>query len=155
MTVSGGQQRDSAIYTHVSIPRRLPFHNGIILFQFSFFLAMPHTACGILFLQGIEPTPRALEVWSLNYWTIKEVPYFSFLKSFIPKAWTHDYLRNTSSTVNCKKKFCCHAAVIQPLSTASSHPSALHQHHFGVNLGRFSPLGQHSVCVCSVMSCPL
>ena len=33
-----------------------------------------HRTCGILVPQlGIEPTPPALEVWSLNQWTTKEV----------------------------------------------------------------------------------
>ena len=32
-------------------------------------------ACGIFFSQpGIEPTPLALEVWSLNHWTTRDVP---------------------------------------------------------------------------------
>ena len=47
---------------------------------------MLRTICRILVPQGIKPTPPVLEVWTLNYWTIKEVPYFSFLKSFVPKA---------------------------------------------------------------------
>ena len=33
------------------------------------------SACGILVPQpGIEPVPPAVEVWSLNHWTIREVP---------------------------------------------------------------------------------
>ena len=41
-----------------------------------FFLAMPWgCVCGILVpLPGIEPSPSALEVWSLNHWTMKEGP---------------------------------------------------------------------------------
>ena len=32
------------------------------------------TACGILvFYPGIEPVPPAVEVWSLNHWTIREI----------------------------------------------------------------------------------
>ena len=33
---------------------------------------------------GMEPTPPALDVWSLNHWTVKEVPslcVFEMLKS--------------------------------------------------------------------------
>ena len=38
-------------------------------------------ACGILFSQpGIEPTPLALEVWSLNHWTTREVTKIDILK---------------------------------------------------------------------------
>ena len=34
-----------------------------------------HTACGILVPRsGIEPTPPAWEVQSLNHWTAREVP---------------------------------------------------------------------------------
>ena len=34
-----------------------------------------HPACGILVLwPGIEPMPPAMEVWSLNHWTAREVP---------------------------------------------------------------------------------
>ena len=34
-----------------------------------------HTACEISVpWLGIEPTPQALEVWSLNHWTAQEVP---------------------------------------------------------------------------------
>ena len=33
-----------------------------------------HAACGILVLQpAIEPTPPAMEAWSLNHWTVREV----------------------------------------------------------------------------------
>ena len=36
-------------------------------------------ACGILVPQpGIEPTPPALEVWSLNHWTAREAPRMVF-----------------------------------------------------------------------------
>ena len=36
-------------------------------------------ACGILVpLPGIELTPPAVEVWSLNHWTAREVPSDSF-----------------------------------------------------------------------------
>ena len=47
--------------------------------QFSFFLTVPRTACGILFPRpGIEPVPPAVEVWSLNHWTAREVPLSNF-----------------------------------------------------------------------------
>ena len=41
------------------------------------FLFWPHpTACGILVPQpGTEPTPTSLDGWSLNHWTIREVPH--------------------------------------------------------------------------------
>ena len=43
------------------------------LFFVLFFFAVP-LACGILAPQlGIEPVPLALEAWSLNHWTTREV----------------------------------------------------------------------------------
>ena len=42
------------------------------------------TACGILVPRpGIEPVPPAVEVQSLNHWTAREVPGFTYLKSRI------------------------------------------------------------------------
>ena len=39
-----------------------------------------HVACGILVpWPGIEPTPPALAVWSLNHWTAREVPHVLLL----------------------------------------------------------------------------
>ncbi|KAM9109623.1 uncharacterized protein AAG666_022984 isoform 1-T1 [Megaptera novaeangliae] len=36
-----------------------------------------HAACGISVpRRGIEPAPPAVELWSLNYWTAREVPAF-------------------------------------------------------------------------------
>ena len=40
-----------------------------------YFLAVPYSTCGILVSRpGIQPTPPALEVWSPNHWTTREVP---------------------------------------------------------------------------------
>ena len=40
-----------------------------------FFFWLHCTACGILVPRpGIEPAPPALEAWSLNHWTAREVP---------------------------------------------------------------------------------
>ena len=46
------------------------------LFLFFVLLFRPRCAvCGILFSQpGIDPTPLALEVCSLNHWTTRAVP---------------------------------------------------------------------------------
>ena len=42
---------------------------------FKFYLFFGYTACGILVPQpGIKAMPPALEVWSLNHWTTREVP---------------------------------------------------------------------------------
>ena len=57
-----------------------------------FFFFWPHCmACGILVPSpGIEPTSPALEVWSLNHWTTREVPYSHCL-------WKRNHiLRNNS-----------------------------------------------------------
>ena len=46
--------------------------------------------CDILAPQpGMEPRPPALEAWSPNYWTAREVPPFEFLAFF--------YIPSTSS----------------------------------------------------------
>ena len=48
--------------------------------QSFFFFESRHVACGILGPRpGIEPTPPALEAWSLNHWTSREVPLPSVL----------------------------------------------------------------------------
>ena len=53
---------------------------------FIFFWPCP-TACGILVPPpGIEPAPPALEAWSLNHWTAREVPrflYFLIMRSLL------------------------------------------------------------------------
>ena len=47
--------------------------DGIIIF--SFLLATPHAACGILVPQpGVEPVPLAVETQSPKHWTTREVP---------------------------------------------------------------------------------
>ena len=55
------------------------------LFSFSFFW-LCHAACGILVpLPGIEPAPPAVEAWSLNHWTAREVPLGKLFKiHFLP-----------------------------------------------------------------------
>ena len=46
--------------------------------QNNFFLPY-HDACGILVLwPGIEPVPPAVETWSFNHWTTREVPQNNF-----------------------------------------------------------------------------
>ena len=41
-------------------------------------------ACGILVPRpGIEPVPPAVEAWSLNHWTAREVPEFLMFQSLI------------------------------------------------------------------------
>lgn len=49
-----------------------------VLFHFIFlyFYFMPcHETCGILIpSQGVKPVPSASEAWSLNHWTVGDVP---------------------------------------------------------------------------------
>ena len=53
---------------------------GIVCLSFFFFWPH-HAARGILVPQpGTEPTPLALEAWSLNHWTAAEVLYLFFKK---------------------------------------------------------------------------
>ena len=48
-----------------------------------FIYRLCHAACEILAPQpGTEPRPPALEAWSPNYWTAREVPPFEFLAFF-------------------------------------------------------------------------
>ena len=45
-------------------------------YSFYYYFGRPcHVACGILVPQpGIEPMPPAVEAYSLNRWTVREVP---------------------------------------------------------------------------------
>ena len=96
---------------HPPTPLPQPFLtliNGILLLCFhqsfpSFFVSSPHPTppphalgctltCGILALQpGIKPTPPAVEEWSLNHWTTREVPRVFHLCIFIPLLSTENY----------------------------------------------------------------
>ena len=56
-------------------------HTKAVMISFFYLFIFGHTACGILVPQpGIEPGPPALEAWSLNHWTAREVPHFCFRK---------------------------------------------------------------------------
>ena len=55
-----------------------------ILVAFFFFFWLHHTACGILVPQlEIEPTPPALEGWSLNLWTTEKVLKYFFSRMIL------------------------------------------------------------------------
>ena len=60
------------------------FYHNILYFIFYFYLLFfgPHCElCRILDPRsGIEPVPPAVEVWSSNHWTAREVPTAVFLK---------------------------------------------------------------------------
>ena len=50
-----------------------------LIFIIFLFIWLCPVACGILVPQpGIKPAPPALEVWSLNHWTTREVPAYIF-----------------------------------------------------------------------------
>ena len=50
-------------------------HVWIQLFRVIFFFFLIFWPCGILVPRpGIEPTPHALEEWSLNHWATRDVP---------------------------------------------------------------------------------
>ena len=58
----------------VALPH-LPNHSVPGFFFVFVFVLLCLTACGILVSQlGLEFIPPALEVWSLNHWTTREVP---------------------------------------------------------------------------------
>ena len=46
---------------------------------FTFWLSATEYGIFVLWL-GIEPAPTALEAWSLNHWTTREVPIFNFFE---------------------------------------------------------------------------
>ena len=50
---------------------------------------------------GIKPIPPALEVWSLNHWTAREVPNM-FFKLFNFSWWIHVYVWLSPFTVHLK-----------------------------------------------------
>ena len=53
------------------------FYLSFFLIVSFFFLVFGYTACGILVsCAGIQPTPLAVEAWSLNHWITREVPLF-------------------------------------------------------------------------------
>ena len=52
----------------------LHFIPPVTLYGSFFFPLLHHEACGILVPQlGVETVPPALEAWSLNHWTTREV----------------------------------------------------------------------------------
>ena len=60
----------------VSVTPPWSFPNeGLLLTASASFLFLCHPACGILVPQPeIGPVPLAVEAWSLNHWTTREVP---------------------------------------------------------------------------------
>ena len=59
----------------VTPPWSFPNEGLLLAASASFFFFFCHPACGILVPQPeIEPVPPAVEAWSLNHWTTREVP---------------------------------------------------------------------------------
>ena len=73
---AGHYAHPMGISASLKLPPSLLLFPQEMLFLFVFILFWPHcTACGILAPQpGIEPTPLALEMQSLNHWTTREAP---------------------------------------------------------------------------------
>ena len=64
---------ESVIQKQDCNPNVFPKNSAILLFLL--FSWPNHSACGTLFPQPeIETAPHALEAWSLNHWTAREVP---------------------------------------------------------------------------------
>ena len=61
-----------------------------------------HAACGILVpWPGIEPAPPAVEAWSLNYWTAREVPGWAGLMwNFVPTEPMCSWWRDCSELIS-------------------------------------------------------
>ena len=56
------------------------FYLSLACFCFCFCFGLLHIACGTLVSwQGIKPTAPTAEVWSLNHWTAREVPFKYFI----------------------------------------------------------------------------
>lgn len=82
--LSGGQDLKGANYVQSQ-------------FFFFFFFGPHHSACRIFVpLLGIEPMPPAVEMWSANYWTTREVPQGQFLKKERP---SHQWQQELQSVV--------------------------------------------------------
>ena len=67
----------SQTYTHMLWMTTTPVHHGIFILNltFFFFLGSCHVLHEILVPQlGFEPVLPAVEAWSLNSWTTREVP---------------------------------------------------------------------------------
>ena len=47
-----------------------------MFFVFVLFLAASHGMWDLSSRPGTEPVPPAVDAWSLNHWTAKEVPFF-------------------------------------------------------------------------------
>ena len=68
-------RRVGVISTHLQMDTLKPPNSGSHSTSFFFFFWPLGLACGILVPQpGIEPRPPAVEVWSPNHWTAREVP---------------------------------------------------------------------------------
>ena len=64
-------------------PQRTPKEEAINILHFPplfFFLAAPHNMWIVVPQPGMEPIPPALEVWSLNHQTTREVLTLPFTK---------------------------------------------------------------------------
>ena len=115
-------------------------HLWLLLFKIKF---LHHAACDILVPQpGIEPVPPALEAWSLNHWTTKEVPFLwppshlcFFLGSFIH---FHEVTYHLSTNY-IRLRFCCldyvaRYLILRILNAGSPlRPDSLSLFHISVN----------------------
>ena len=73
------QSHSATVEQNLSLFLVYHFHDFIFILL-NLLLLFFWPALGILVpWPGIEPTPTSLEVWSLNYWTTRAVPYHRFL----------------------------------------------------------------------------
>ena len=67
------------ISTLMALAKECSCLSFFLFFLFLFWLC--GTACGILVPQPrIKPAPPAVEAWTLNHWSAREVPVVAFLK---------------------------------------------------------------------------
>ena len=80
------------IYPYTSYPELLGINFPIMFFVLSLSVSLfwlHHTACGILIpWPGIEPGPLAVNAWSPNHWTTRELPSIMFFLNPWPSSQT-------------------------------------------------------------------
>ena len=105
------------------------FSSYLFIFFSSFVgRAVNHKVCGSLVSwPGVEPAPHALEAWSLNHWTTREVPHVFLVK--FPQVFPISLFyrkRNRSSTRLNDERSC---GSFVPLSQMTTWTWSQGQHH--------------------------
>ena len=94
------------------------------LLFFSFFLATPRGSRRLVPRPGIEPGPPAVEAWSLNHWTSREVPAGFFYHSGL-----------NSNVTSSERSFLMTLA--REVSLLHHHSSTIHPRLFSITIITF------------------